>query len=964
MLLAAALLFTMDGSYLYAMDAQENVTEHAQEESTQSGDVQGEELEGNEPGESEPGEGEPGESEPGESEPGESEPGEDEVTKYKVEFDLNGGYTEENESSFSMQVEEGMAVDASAVVEVHRKGYFFQGWLDEAGTYYDFEQKVEADMVLSASWTPITYYIQFDLNGGKGETPTKLQVNYDEEVLLSHSECYKTNYVLVGWEQEGVGIYQENSTVKNLADEENATVVLKAVWRLGKYKVHFDANGGSGKMEDEAFSCGKSKKLSKNKYTRAGYVFTGWNTRKDGKGKGYQDKEKVLFENQQEGSTVVLYAMWKGNSYLVQYNGNGSKSGKVPFTRHVYGTASKLGVNHYKRAGYTFVGWNTRQDGKGKTYKSGAQVKTLTTKAGGTVTLYAKWKLAKYTIKYKTNKGKLSASAKKSYSITTNTFSLPAPTRKGYDFDGWYKDKKLKKRVSEVKKGSSGNKTYYAKWVKCTRKPSTKYAVIKTCKAAATGKIKVSATVKKRVASSDDRYYLVYVSPYSGKPYKMAKKAFKKKKLSFTLKTSENQGYATAMFGIAVKKKGKYYLVSKASFVKNPEKAAKNKSKYKLGKTKKGMQFWDSWQNTKELEACGAKNSFLNVTASQLFVDATVPYKYNGKTYYFNRMDYHRKIVSECNKKGINVTMQILLTWVDGQTDLIDSRARVWGAANFYTWNVRDNASREKMEAAFCYLGSIFGKKSCYVSNWILGNEINIPSMWNYAGYMSSQSYFNAYAHAFRALYYAVRSQYSNARVFICMDNSWNTSVAGGYTVKSSIAAFVSNLKKIQKGLKWNLAYHAYSAPLTYTNFWDGYGITYDENSPHITMKNLHVLTGYMKKTYGSSVRIILSEQGYSSSWGQANQAAAIAASYYIAACDPMVDAFIIRSYYDHPIEVAQDLSMGIAGKEAFAVYKYMDTKKTFQYTNHYLGLIGITSWNQLVPGFQSRRIYSMYRSK
>ena len=91
-------------------------------------------------------------------------------------------------------------------------------------------------------------------------------------------------------------------------------------------------------------------------------------------------------------------------------------------------------------------------------------------------------------------------------------------------------------------------------------------------------------------------------------------------------------------------------------------------------------------------------------------------------------------------------------------------------------------------------------------------------------------------------------------------------------------------------------------------------------------MKNLHVLTGYMKKTYGSSVRIILSEQGYSSSWGQANQAAAIAASYYIAACDPMVDAFIIRSYYDHPIEVAQDLSMGIAGKEAFAVYKYMDT--------------------------------------
>lgn len=956
MLLAVVLLFTMNGGNLYAMDMPGSARGYTQEESTLDKDMQG----GDEPGEDEPGENGPGENEP-EDKPEENEPGKDEVKQYKVDFNLNGGLTAENESSFSMQVEDGMTVDAGAVVEVYKKGYLFQGWLDDIGNYYNFDQPVEEDMVLSASWTPITYRIQFDLNGGKGKTPTELQASYDEEIKLPYCGFYKQDYVLIGWEQENGMIYQADSTAKNLTDEENAVVALKAVWQLGQYKVHFDANGGSGQMEDEAFLCGVGKKLKKNRYTRAGYAFDGWNTRKDGKGKSYKQKEKVLFENQQEGSTVVLYAMWKGNSYNVQYNGNGAKSGNVVFTSHVYGTASKLAVNRFKRTGYEFAGWNTKKDGKGKTYKSGAAVETLTTKAGGTVTLYAKWELAKYTIKYNTGKGKLSKSAKKSYTITTKTFSLPIPTRKGYDFDGWYRDKKLKKRVSQIKKGSTGNKTYYAKWVKCTRKPSTKCATIKTCKATGKNKIKVSAAVKNRVASSDDRYYLVYVSPWSGKPYKAAKKVFKKKKLSFTLKTSENQGYALALFGVAVKKKGKYYLISKASYVKNPEKAAANKSKYKLGKTKKGMQYWSSM---KEIDACGAKNIFLNLTAGDIFADATVPYEYNGKIYYFSNLDSFRKTVSECNKKGINVTMQILLNWVQGQTDLIEPKARAWGVAPFYTWNVRNNAAREKMEALFCYVGNVFGRKNCYVSNWILGNEVNVANMWNYAGGLSSRSYFKVYAHAFRSLYYAVRSQYANAHVFICMDNSWNTSTAGGYTVKSSIAAFASSLKKIQKGLKWNLAYHAYSAPLTYTNFWEGYGITYDENSPYITMKNLNVLTGYIRRKYGSSVRIILSEQGYTSNWGQANQAAALAASYYIAACDPMVDAFIIRSYYDHPVEVAQGLSMGIAGKEAFAVYKYMDTRSGLKYTNHYRGLIGISSWKELVPRFKSSRLYSMYRSK
>lgn len=886
-------------------------------------------------------------------------PGEEEQKEYTIYFNLAGGTTQQGETSASMQVKEGEFPDAAAVVAPERRGYLFQGWLDGEGNYYHFDRPITENISLLAAWRPITYKVQFDLNGGLGEEPAERVFTYDKEELLPAEAGKKTGYVFTGWSLEGASTYPGGSSVKNLADQEDAVVVLKAVWKVGSYKVRFDANGGTGTMKEEKFTCGKSRLLYKNKYKKSGYTFQGWNTHKDGTGESYAERQSVDFKNQENGSTVILYAMWKGNSYTVKYDGNGANSGAVSASAHVYGTKSSLNTNRFTRKGYTFAGWNTQKDGKGKNFKNGAEVKTLTTKLNDTVILYAKWTPVKYNITYNLRGGKLKSSAKKSYTIVNSTFDLPAPTRKGYDFDGWYTDKSLKKRVSQIKQGSTGNREYYAKWVKCTRSPKKNSATLTTCKATGTGNIKVSATIKNRVTSDDDKYYLVYVNPINGSPYRMVKNAYKKKKISFSLKTKENQGYAVSMYGIAVKKNGKYKLISSASYVNNPEKSAKNKSKYKLGKTKKGMQFYNSM---KEIDDCGAKNNFLNLTATMVFSDATVPYQYNGKTYYFNQMLAYRQVVSECNKKNINVTMQIMLDWTWGHTDLIYSRARVLNAAPYYTWNVYSNSSREKMEAMFCYLGSIFGQKNCYVSNWILGNEVNNPKSWNYAGGMTEFAYFRTYAHAFRSLYYAVRSQYSNARIFICTDNFWNTAVSGGYSAKHVISSFYNHLNKIKKGLKWNLAYHAYSNPLTYTNFWDGYGITNDENSPYITMKNLNVLTKYIKKKYGSSVRIILSEQGYSSSWGQANQAAAIAYSYYIAACNPMVDAFIIRSYYDHPVEAAQGLRMGIKGKEAFTVFKYMDTTKFQKYTKRYLKLIGGKSWKKLVPGYKKSRIYKMYR--
>lgn len=887
------------------------------------------------------------------------EPGEERY--YTITFDLGGGMTAAGDKMITQQVLEGALPDQEAVAAIIpvKEGYTFQGWNDKDGTLYTFEQPILAELTLTASWQPISYLVRFDSNGGTGEMLDQ-NFTYEEEKELSKNQFTRTGYVFSGWKKDSI-TYQEGETVKNLASQEGEVVVLKAVWKQGSYKVQFLANGGKGEMEPQAFTYDKSKKLSKNQFTRTGYTFEGWNTKKNGKGKTYKNRQSVSNLTAKDNGVVKLYAVWKGVPYKVKYIGNGATSGKMENSSHQYGTKSKLSANKFKKKGYKFVKWSTQKNGKGKSYKNQAEIKTLTTKKNQVITLYAQWQIVNYKITYRTNGGKLLSSIKKTYNLKSKTFMLPKPTRRGYDFDGWYKEKKWKHRVDNIKYGSVGNLTVYAKWVKCTRQPRADSAKITSCKATAANTVKVKASIKKRIASEDDYYYLIYVDPISKRPGRRITKVFKEKTASFTVDVKENQGFITTMYGIAVRKNGKYCLMSKPSFVKNPENAANNKSAYKPGKTKKGIQFD---YNVNEIHACDAKQYFLNLTVSWICGVGDVPYVYNGKTYYFNSLTYYQDMVRECNRNNVSVTIQILLDWQDGQLELINPKARFQGAA-FYSWNIYEKQARERMEAMFCYLGKVFSQKDCYVSNWILGNEVNNPGDWNCAGSMTDEEYFETYAYTFRSLYYGIKSQYANAHIFICTDNYWNAAGRRRYSARQVVTNFTRYLNRIQKGLNWNLAYHAYSCPLTDTRFWNGWGTTGDVwTTPAITMDNINVLTDFIRDTYGPSVRVILSEQGFSSIPGQEVQAAAIAYSYYIAACNPMIDAFIIRSYTDDPVEVDMGLRMGILGKEAFDVFKYMDSKQTFTYTNRYLGVIGAPSWSQIVPGYKENRLWKMYRKQ
>lgn len=154
---------------------------------------------------------------------------------------------------------------------------------------------------------------------------------------------------------------------------------------------------------------------------------------------------------------ITLYAKWL-NSYTITYKLNGGKNNKSNPAK--YNAQSKIiSLKNPSRKGYAFKGWYLDQKFK-------KRVTQIRPTDSGNKLVYAKWAKLNYKVTYITNGGKNHPKNIKKYTVTTKTFKLKNPSRKGYVFKGWYKDKKYKKRVTKIAKGSVGNIKLYAKWKK------------------------------------------------------------------------------------------------------------------------------------------------------------------------------------------------------------------------------------------------------------------------------------------------------------------------------------------------------------------------------------------------------------------------------------------------------------------------------------------------------------------
>lgn len=307
------------------------------------------------------------------------------LVEYRINYRYNGGSTVSGApNKYTIET------DTITLVTPEKEGYKFCGWYTDenlTNQITTIPTGSTGDITIFAKWEAVKYNVVYHLKGGinSSENPEFVTYETGSKNLLDPK---KKGYKFEGWFSEAGYVTQLYAA--NPYDRRDINVYAK--WTPIKYTVKFNAHGGYGDMR-KVFQTkyDKTITLPKNIYTREGYDFNGWNTNKNGNGTKIKDKAKVKNLTTVDNKNITLYAMWKAHTYTVKFNANGG-TGKMKSISADYGKRYKLESNKFRRPGYKFAGWNTKPDGSGKAIKNKAQIKNLTSKKNGKITLYAQWR--------------------------------------------------------------------------------------------------------------------------------------------------------------------------------------------------------------------------------------------------------------------------------------------------------------------------------------------------------------------------------------------------------------------------------------------------------------------------------------------------------------------------------------------------------------------------------------------
>lgn len=516
--------------------------------------------------------------------------------------------------------------------------------------------------------------------------------------------------------------------------------------------------------------------------------------------------------------------------------------------------------------------------------------------------------------------------------------------------------------------------------VEITEENALDFATIESCLInTKTGKVDVTMSADGLAISDDGYYYLFEEKTYDTELVSEEYIIEEPKDVDLTFSVNLNYNSAGSRlfskFVVAIKKDGQFMAVSRPRYITNPEAIAKYRPSFGNTRSKKGLLVDPNKLRGTELDDLGVKHAAYNIPMSKILgettmaVYPTIYYNYNGKTYAFNgqAISEYDFVFSTLSGKGITTTAIILNDMAPGHTQLIHPKARSGNKRSlYYAFNGTDESGTEYMAAIGSFLANRYsGTGHGTVMNWVISNEINARSEWNYIEYMDTESYVEEFAKAFRVFYNAIVSVNGNARVYISLDQQWGKSLysSNGYGSKEILDEFNNNIKACGN-IDWGLAQHPYNYPLTSAKAWTlsskaASYVTESENTPVLTIKNIHVLTNYLQKpemlTEDGEVRhLILSEMGYTSTAGQDLQAASFAYAYKIIEANQYIDSVLLSRQTDASVEVQQGLALGINGpngapKSLYTVYKYIDTPECAQYTDYLLPVIGISSWNEVI---------------
>lgn len=381
------------------------------------------------------------------------------VEIYTITYNLNGGINASDNPTYYIN---GTAL---TINEPTKAGYAFTGWYEDAKfkKVFNYDAQTPRHLKLYAKWDVTTYTISYETNGGT--LAKNSPVTYKVTSAVTLKSPTKTGYAFTGWyTSENLSV---ESKITKINKGSSGDLKLYAGWLENTYSIKFSANasGVSGNaVTISNIGYDDEVKLEASVYERPGYLFTGWNTKANGKGIVIEDSATVSRLSAKNKSTITLYAMWETIPYSITYVlDGGNNHAKNPA---YYTVAKAVTFSNPTKTGYTFKGWYADE-------KFAKKITGIKKGSMDPVTVYAKWQVNTYTVKFNANKGTgkmaaLSCEYDNEYTLTANSF-----TRKGYVFAGWntkangsgisYENEQ---KISNLTSVNKKNITLYAQWKK------------------------------------------------------------------------------------------------------------------------------------------------------------------------------------------------------------------------------------------------------------------------------------------------------------------------------------------------------------------------------------------------------------------------------------------------------------------------------------------------------------------
>ncbi len=337
--------------------------------------------------------------------------------------------------------------DSRRVVETGSTTYYFL--VQDGEKFSATKTSSGANLVLTSIYT-----VTFDSAGG---TAVASQEVLHGGKAAEPTAPTKEGYTFAGWYKEAACSNVWNFTTEVLS----ANTTLYAKWTANTYTVAFDANGGTGTMNNQVRAYGDGAALTANAFTRTGYTFSGWNTKADGTGTAVADKATtdLTADNQ---ATVTLYAQWTVNNFTVTFDSDGGS--EVAAQSVAYG-GKVTKPDAPTKEGYVFDKWIVKASDA--TSANNGTTETEWDFENDTIsadtTLNAKWKIVAFTVTFDSDGG--SEVAAQSVNRGEKVTKPDSPTKKGYTFDKWViKDAENVSAWDFDKDTVTSDITLYATW--------------------------------------------------------------------------------------------------------------------------------------------------------------------------------------------------------------------------------------------------------------------------------------------------------------------------------------------------------------------------------------------------------------------------------------------------------------------------------------------------------------------